>query len=167
MQALLSIFRTTDHILSLSLADLTEEQARHRSRGDAGPSITWTVGHMLNQRHQVLAFLGDQPESPWEASFGDVAATDGAGYPTLATMRAEWQQMHDEIERAFASLTPEMLDRPADSRGVHGESSIRDKVSFIAWHEGYHVGVIGAIRTAAGLPGPADLARAASPARTS
>ncbi|MBC7896238.1 MAG: hypothetical protein H7066_12560 [Cytophagaceae bacterium] len=48
---------------------------------------------------------------------------------------------------------------------MHGETKIRDELAFLAWHEGYHVGVIGAIRTAAGLPGPAELARAAASQR--
>jgi uncharacterized damage-inducible protein DinB len=162
MQTLLSIFRTTNHVLSLSLADLTDELARRRTRGNEGPSVTWTVGHMLHHRHDLLAFLGDERPNPWAESFGDVAATDGADYPTLATMRAEWQTMHEAVEAAFAECAPDALDRPVAGTGIHGETRIRDKVAFLAWHEGYHVGVIGAIRVAAGLPGPAVLARAAA-----
>ena len=162
MQTLLSIFRTTNHVVSLSLSDLTDELARRRSRGNEGPSITWTIGHLLDYRHKVLAFLGDTRPSPWAESFGDAAATDGAEYPSLATMRAEWQGMHEALEEAFAGAAPDALDQSIAGEGIHGETGIRDKVAFIAWHEGYHTGVIGAIRTAAGLPGPAELAQAAS-----
>jgi uncharacterized damage-inducible protein DinB len=162
MQSLLSIFRTTNHVVSLSLADLTDEVARRRSRGNEGPSVTWTIGHMLDHRHKVLAFFGEQRPSPWAESFGGVAATDGADYPSLVTMRAEWQKMHEALEHAFAKSSPDALEQPVAGTGIHGETRIRDKVAFLVWHEAYHVGVIGAIRTAAGLPGPADLARAAS-----
>lgn len=162
MQTLLSIFRTTSHVVSLSLADLTDEVARRRTRGNEGPSVTWTIGHMLGQRHEVLAFLGERRPNPWAGSFGDVAATDGADYPSLDTMRAEWQKMHEALEHAFARSAPGALDQPVAGAGIHGETRIRDKVAFIAWHEAYHMGVIGAVRTAAGLPGPAELARAAS-----
>jgi uncharacterized damage-inducible protein DinB len=161
MQTLLSLFRTTNHVVSLSLADLTDEVARRRTRGNDGPSVTWTIGHMLDHRHKVLAFLGEQRPSPWAESFGTAAATDGADYPSLSTMRAEWEKMHEALERAFSESAPDALDRPV-AGGLHGETKIRDKVAFLAWHEGYHVGVIGAVRTAAGLPGPADLARAAA-----
>jgi hypothetical protein len=70
--------------------------------------------------------------------------------------------MHEALELALATSAPGALDQPVASKGIHGEASVRDKVAFLAWHEAYHVGVIGAARTAAGLPGPADLARAAS-----
>src|SRR4051812_49399178 len=163
MQTLLSIFRTTNHVLSLSLADLTEETARERSRGSEGPSITWTVGHLLCNRHRVLAYLGhEQPKNPWLEAFDETPATDGADYPTIDEMRLEWEKTHQVLEQAFAGLTPDALDRPVGKPGLHGETKVHDKVSFLAWHEGYHVGAVGAIRIAAGLDGPAVLAKAAA-----
>ena len=161
MQSLLSIFRTGHHVVSLSLADLIDDVARRRTRGDAGPSITWTVGHLLDARYQVLALLGNQRPSPWAESFGDHGATDGAGYPRLQSMRAEWDTLHADLERGFATMAPGVLDRAIEKTGAHGETTIRDEVAFLAWHEGYHIGVIGAARIAAGLPGPADLVCAA------
>lgn len=162
MQTLLSLFRTTNHILSLSVADLTDDMARRRTRGSEGPSVTWTIGHMLECRQNVLEYLGDERPNPWSRAFGDVPATDGADYPSLATMRDEWQKMHEALEVAFATTTPATFDTPVPGTGIHGETRIGDKISFLAWHEGYHVGVIGAIRTAEGLAGPAVLARAAA-----
>ncbi|MBC7896239.1 MAG: DinB family protein [Cytophagaceae bacterium] len=100
MHTLLSIFRTTNHVVVLSLEDLTDELARRRSRGSEGPSVTWTIGHLLDFRHKVLALLGAQRPNPWEASYGDVAATDGAEYPTLEAMRAEWNETHGALEKA-------------------------------------------------------------------
>ncbi len=34
--------------------------------------------------------------------------------------------------------------------------TLRDQVVFFAWHEGYHLGGLGQIRKALGLPGPAE-----------
>ena len=111
MQTLLSIFRITNHVVSLSLGDLTDDVGRRRTRGHEGPSITWTIGHLLDFRHQLLALLGDERPSPWASSFGDRAATDGSDYPTLETMRAEWQKMHEALEHAFATAAPNVLHR--------------------------------------------------------
>ncbi len=165
MHTLLALFRTSDHIVSLSLADLTDSIARARTRGHEGPSVLWTVGHLLHSRHRVLAYLGDTGDDPWASAFDETPATDGADYPDLDAMRAEWKAMHAQLERAFADAAPDVLDQPAGQTGIHGETRIHDKVAFLAWHEAYHTGVIGAIRTAAGLAGPADLARAAAAGR--
>ena len=161
MQSLLAIFRTSTHIVNISLADLSDELARTRTRGVDGPSITWTLGHLLDSRLKVLAMLGDSRPNPWSAQFGDTAATDGAEYPQLSVMVAEWTQLHEALEAALASAGA-LLDRPLTDAGRHGETALRDRVAFLAWHEGYHIGVIGAARKAAGLSGPAELARAQS-----
>ena len=160
MQTLLSIFRTTHNILQLSLADLDERAAQRRTREDSGPSITWTVGHLLDHRFKVLKLLGVDRSNPYTSDFGDTPATDGSNYPTLESLRQQWEQVHAELEAAFARAPANMLDRPLPSAGAHGESHIRDRLAFYAWHEGYHTGVIGAARKAIGLPGPAELVRA-------
>ena len=161
MDSLLAMFRTTTKILNISLAGLSDDTSRVRTRMSEGPSITWTVGHLLDARVKILALLGDVHTNPWTESFGDTPATDGQGYPTLTIMLAEWTQLHDALELA-ATKSADAIDRPLAAGGAHGESKLRDQLAFLAWHEGYHVGVIGAARKAAGLPGPAELVRAAS-----
>ena len=161
MQSLLALFRTSTHIVNISLADLTDEIACARTRGHDGPSITWTLGHLLESRLKVLAMLGDVRPNPWSAQFGDTAATDGTDYPLLAALLAEWTQLHGALEAAFANAGG-LLDVPVAGAGLHGETSLRDRIAFLAWHEGYHIGVIGAARKAVGLPGPAELAQAQS-----
>ena len=162
MHTLRSIFRTTNNVLMLALADLEDETARRRTRGQSGPSIAWTVGHLLDHRFKVLRLLGVDRESPYAATFGDTAATNGMNYPTLEDFRLQWAQVHADLETAFTQAPPDLLDRPLPGGGAHGETRIRDKLAFYAWHEGYHMGVIGAARKAFGLPGPAELVVAAS-----
>ncbi len=162
METLLSIFRTTNHVLPLALADLTDESARRRTRGEDGPSISWTVGHLLDHRFKVLRLLGVDRQSPYTTMFGNAAATNGTDYPTLDDLRQQWAQLHADLEAACSGAPTHLLDRPIPGAGAHGETKIRDKIAFLAWHEGYHMGVIGAARKALGLPGPAELVRAAS-----
>ena len=162
VETLRSIFGTTDNVLMLALSDLTDETARRRSRGQEGPSVAWTVGHLLDHRFKVLRLLRVDRESPYAAKFGDTAATDGADYPTLADFRQQWADVLAELEEAFANAAADLLERSLSDAGAHGETRLRDKLAFYAWHEGYHMGAIGAARKAFGLPGPAELVVAAS-----
>ena len=162
MKTLQSGFRTTHHILSLALADLDDASARRRTRGTDGPSIAWTVGHLLDHRFKVLQLLGVERESPYTAQFGRTAATSGEEYPSVESLRRQWAEVHADLEAAFDNAPSDLLDRQLPGSGAHGESSIRDKLAFYAWHEGYHTGVIGAARKALGLQGPAELVAAAS-----
>ena len=162
MKTLRSGFRTTNHVLSLALADLDDASARRRTRGTDGPSIAWTVGHLLDYRIKTIQMLGVERESPYAAQFGRASATDGEEYPSLESLRRQWAEVHAELEAAFDNAPSDLLDRPLPGSGAHGESSLRDKLAFFAWHEAYHTGVIGAARKALGLPGPAELVAAAS-----
>ncbi|MDQ6611791.1 MAG: DinB family protein [Gemmatimonadota bacterium] len=161
MGTLLEVFRTTTNILNISLHGLPDDVARVRTRGSEGPSISWTVGHMPNSRLKILVLLGEVRPNPYADQFGDAPATDGVNYPTLATMLAEWANLHEALELA-AVKDADVISRPLAKAGLHGESKVRDRIAFLAWHEAYHVGVIGAARKAAGLLGPAELVRAAS-----
>ncbi len=161
MESLLTVFRTSTKILNVSLAGLSDDVARVRSRGDEGPSISWTLGHLLDSRIKILALLGDERPNPWHEQFGDTPATDGEGYPTIVSMLAEWAWLNAMLETA-ASASSAAIEQPLGSAGIHGESNVRDRLAFLAWHEGYHLGVIGAARKAAGLLGPAELVREAA-----
>ena len=161
MQTLLSMFRTTNYVINLSVADLSDAVARKRTRSD-GPSILWTIGHLMDSRHKALKLLGKDAVNKWAADYGSKAATDGSNYPSLAAMLEEWNALHASLEAACAAAPADYLDRALPGAGPHGEEKIRDKVAFLAWHEGYHTGVIGAIRRGADMPGPADLVAAAS-----
>jgi uncharacterized damage-inducible protein DinB len=160
MDSLLAGFRTTTKILNIALAGLSDAEAHVRTRGDEGPSISWTVGHLLDSRVKVLALLGEVRPNPYATPFGSAAATDGAHYPTLASMLAEWTQLHETLE-TVAARAGDTIHTALSGAGAHGETHVRDQLAFLAWHEGYHVGVIGAARKAAGLLGPAELIRAA------
>ena len=155
VETLMGLFDMTDFLMPLVLDDLSDEHARKRSRGEEGPSIAWTVGHLLHYRIYVLGLLGEERENPYSEKFGNAAATDGSDYPSLADLTAEWQSVGDDFRQALTSKSEEQFDFVSDG-GAHGEKSLRDQVVFFAWHEGYHLGALGAIRKSLGLLGPAE-----------
>ncbi len=159
-KTLLGVSGTVDFLMPLVLADLSDEQARKRSRGDAGPSIAWTVGHLLHYRCNAMKLVGHTRDNPYAARFDTTAASDGSDYPTIAALLDEWRQVGEEFRSAIGRVSEQTLDAPA-AGGAHDEQGVRDKLAFFAFHEGYHLGVIGTIRKALGLPGPAERVMAA------
>jgi uncharacterized damage-inducible protein DinB len=154
-KTLLGIFGTTDFIVPLVLQDLTDDQARRRARGDSGPSIAWTVGHMLHYRHNALALLGRPQNDPYAERFGTVGATDGTDYPAVAELLEQWKSISTALTAVVSQAPEKTFDAPVKG-GPHAEESVRDKLAFIAFHEGYHMGALGAVRKSLGLLGPAE-----------
>jgi uncharacterized damage-inducible protein DinB len=153
-KALMGVFATIDYLIPLVLDDLTDDEARARSRGSEGPSIAWSIGHLLHHRYVAMKMLGAGRDNLYAAAFGEAGATDGAEYPTVERLMSAWKAVAGDYATVWAGVTEEALDAPVE--GVHDERTLRDKLAFLAFHEGYHLGATGAMRKAMGHPGPAE-----------
>lgn len=153
-ETLMGTFGMTDYLIPMVLEDVTDEDARKRTRGEEGPSITWIVGHLLHYRHVVMELLGAERDNPWAERFAETEATDGADYPTIAELRDAWEEVADDFADVMCSKTDADFDRPVD--GPHDEQTLRDQIVFFAWHEGYHMGALGAQLKRLGYLGPAE-----------
>ena len=162
-ETLMGTFGMTDYLIPMVLEDLTDEDARKRARGEEGPSIAWMVGHLLHYRHHVMELLGAERENVWTESFAHADATDGSDYPTVVELREAWERVAADFAEVVGSTEEENFDRPAE--GAHDERSLRDQVVFFAWHEGYHMGALGAQLKVLGYLGPAEKVRAARRAK--
>jgi hypothetical protein len=104
----------------------------------------------------MLGVMGGNAKSP----FGDTFtkdATDGADYPTAVELRDRWTSVAVDFRAAIESKSEADFDGRG---GPHSDQSLRDQLTFFAWHEGYHIGALGAIRKSMGLEGPAEKLRA-------
>jgi hypothetical protein len=155
---IIALYGLSNSILGTGVGDLSDENAKARSRGGAGPSIAWTIGHLCHYKIKVLELLGQSRENPFSATFEHAAATDGAGYPPLTDLAASFSALNGELCTALAS-SADRLEAAMPGGGPHDEKRIIDTVVFLAWHEAYHIGVIGAIRREQGRKGIAELVR--------
>ncbi len=162
LEPIVASLGTTNMLLPLVLNDLSDETARQRTRDGEGPSIAWEVGHLLDFRYQMLASLGAEKERPFAIDFIQTPASDGQDYPTLSELREVWDQLRAELEAALDAATERSIRQLMPKGGPHGEQAVLGWVVFLAWHEAYHMGAIGAIRKGLGLPGPAELVMAQS-----
>ncbi len=149
-------YRTTDGVLPFALTGVTNEVATTRIRDGQGPSISWTLGHLLHFRHHTLGLLGGPKEDSF-ASFANSSATDGSDYPDVVELKASLGRVGAQLQERLATITDEQLGQPSSGAGPHGAKTILDEVVFFAWHEAYHLGTIGSIRPALGLRPTAEL----------
>ena len=140
-------FGVTDFIVSLVTSDLSQDQATYRLRNGTGSSIAWILGHLLHYRHVTMAALGSPTDSPFATAFGEAAASDGDDYPPLESLVDAWRQTAASLQEVLAGVSEATLLASAD--GAHGEKTVLDNITFFLWHEAYHMGVLGAIRTEA------------------
>jgi uncharacterized damage-inducible protein DinB len=169
MRPLVDTLKFNDHILGIATSDLNDPLVRRRLRDDGGTSIAWSLGHALQHRVEMARLIGrDLPlDSIDLAKFGR-GATTGEEYPTLRDMLSAWTQASAALLTALNGVSDSELLR--DQTGLsmpHGERRLLDALEFYVWHETYHLGHIGLLRTHFGLTPLVNLVLAAQPATAS
>ena len=163
---LLDQFRTTNFVMQLAFSDLDQDTAIRRLGGDTGPSMAWEIGHMMFYRVRIIVLLGHKHDFPYKETFeGD--AGDGSTYPSVDDFATQWKTIAEALEAALKAATDEQLDGPIPSAGPHDERTMYDLVTFLTWHESYHTGQLGSMRTHFGLPQLSSLAQQQSEAEVS
>jgi uncharacterized damage-inducible protein DinB len=106
-----------------------------------------------------LKLLGADVEDTFEPLFErTVTATDGTNYPSITEMRASWNTLSNRVTEELERATEERLLEPFEMlEQILGEQNALGVLSYIMWHEVYHIGQIGTIRTLLGLRPMFDL----------
>lgn len=118
-----------------------------------GNCINWIVGHLLSSRDGVHALLGLDPA--WPASMGasDPYRRGSAGLPAdravpLSELRGALGRSQTAVIAALEQISPERLAEQASETMTVGE-----RLAFLGFHEGYHVGQTGLLRRVLGKAG--------------
>ena len=162
IQPIIESFRLSSFVVELQTGGLTDEQAQQRPNDGKGASIAWTLGHLCDYRVKLMNVFGAGKGSAY-AEYATKSAAEIASYPSVEELRADWKTIAADLEGVLQEVTDEQLLAAAPAEAaVHGEKRMLDAMIFYPWHESYHLGGVGRIRTELGLTPTADLAMAAS-----
>jgi uncharacterized damage-inducible protein DinB len=123
---------------------------------DSANCMQWIVGHMVWARSRAITLLGASWELPWLTLFArGTKPVDPAQYPAPAEMLAAWQDSAIALAAAIEDATEERLASPATQPSPSFDGTIGGMVSFLAFHEAYHVGQCAYLRRCLGHEGAA------------
>lgn len=147
--------RTLSRHLTLlkSMLEGIDDDTALRPLITGGSTLNWVVGHLTVSRDSMLRAAG-------AAALGDEAAAAlyelGTHPPgpdraiPLADLVALFERQGERLNDALDRATEEALAAPS---GV-GDSTVRNYLDFMVWHEAYHMGQTVLYRRAAGLASP-------------
>jgi len=118
---------------------------------DGGNHLNWLVAHLVTSRDHMLDALGAERVRSEEIDegfdFGHPAPTSEEAWP-LAQHVQDYLTTHERLLAALAEATDERLSQP------HENSTLGHQLTFMLWHEAYHVGQATLYRRKAGLKSP-------------
>ncbi len=143
--------RFTRNEWARALEGITEEEACHRF--EPMNSISWIVGHLTWQEQRYwLTFVQQQtplPELNTLVGYGRPATT-----PSLAAMRAAWEQVTTAADPWLDTVTTATLEEAIERGGW--QTNIGSLLLRVIYHYWYHIGEIMAIRQQLGHSGLPD-----------
>ena len=125
-----------------ALEGVTDAQAKERVSDHNNPFI-WLATHTTWARFNTCAMLGKPAKNPYEGKFENFKAYDpNDNYPTLAEVKAEWNNATELLKEALATVTEEHLAADCPLKSPIGDFTFGGTVAFLTQHESYDIGQI-------------------------
>lgn len=121
----------------------------------AGHVAAWIVGHLASLRRQHLGSLGEtQALMAWERQVGrGTKQTDLPRSCDPAQLLRAFLASGENLSRHWGRLRDDELTVKIGRPMPDGSDTMAGAISFLAWHETYHLGQLGMIRRLRGKPG--------------
>ena len=146
-------FRLNSILIDSVLKDFSDEAMHTRPDGKGNPAH-FILGHITTNRYGIARMMGLELKADWENLFDRGAKlSDTAQYPSTTELRQAYKQVAEAIAQRFEEITEIDLTAEPPWEPPVMEKSVRGVLNFLAFHESYHIGQLGYIRTLVGLTG--------------
>jgi uncharacterized damage-inducible protein DinB len=150
-----SIYQQNEKMLARSFEGLSPEEWQSRPNSTSN-SMLWIAGHVVWARSMALKFLGITWSRPWLPLFARGAKPAApAEYPSPQEIVLAWNDAKKCLTTALDEATDEVLSSAAPEKSPSFDGKIGGMVSFLAFHEAYHVGQVAYLRCWLGRKGVA------------
>jgi hypothetical protein len=133
--------------------DGLDRQALLRRPDDCTNPLLWIAGHLASVRYSVCNLLGQPHEVPWGRTFFRGSTLDVSTLPEIDGIRRSWDEISAVLAQRLEEATPEQLALPSPRTFPIEDTSVRGAITFLSWHEGYHMGQMSLLRKWLGQPG--------------
>lgn len=146
LEPVLAILSLNAAAFHKALADVDQESAERRPN-DRTNSLAYVACHVLDARFYLMRACGHDMTNPWQELF-DAARTveDLKEFPPLYEIRTVWDEVHEATVGHLGELSAAELSADASHGFPIDDPSLVGVITFLAFHEAYHVGQMGLIR---------------------
>lgn len=150
--AFLKQFRSNEHFFAKALDGIQEADLWRCPAEHVNPML-WLAGHVADTRAVVLKVMGEDYQLPWADQFRRGSHLGNpTQYPSLLEVKSVMAETSSHINAMLPLIDDERLCRPASGIGIPRAETLLDEISFLAWHDTYHLGQMAYLRKALGFP---------------
>ncbi len=157
-EGLTDLINITYALVGMNLKGMTESEMLASPEG-GGNHGNWVMGHLLAGRDVQLAALAsdhrclNEKESELYGRGSEKVAPEL--YPAVEDLHTRFKESQDILLKALAESSDKLLaEEQVESSLPPGfQRNTWDRVRFMQFHESYHCGQLGTLRTMSGKPG--------------
>lgn len=144
------LFETNHWVVTRQVEGLTHEDSLIQLpfRGNC---LNWVLGHILVSRENALKLLGmegtwtEDEIARYKFDSEPITSADDPAILPLERLLADIERTQKQFEEGFAEISDQQMAEK-DER----DRTVAERLLFLAWHEGYHVGQTEYLRQLAG-----------------
>jgi hypothetical protein len=149
---LAQLYAVSTALYERGLEGVGRDDLRRRPSDDTNP-LLWIAGHLASVRIAVCGLLGAPREVPWGKTFFRGGAVDPATLPEVDGILQVWREVTGVLNERLEAVSAADLEAPSPKKFPIADPTVRGAVTFLGWHEGYHLGQMSLLRRWLGLPG--------------
>lgn len=148
-----AIHAKNHELVAATLDGVDDALYRRITLPDTSP-MAWILGHMVGSRYLSNRLLGGCETFEYADLFArSTSSADPDAMPSLEEMLGLWNGISGPLDERLNAASPDQLDRKSSGRVPSTDETILGTINFLALHESYHLGQLGFLRKAGGLPG--------------
>lgn len=127
----------------------------HKKSNDKSASLLWLAGHLVNSRYYLANLIGASEEHEYSDMFnGDGSPMkEVSAYPSIEEIQKAFDSISEKLMSGLSNLKDEDLDKKLKDKWPHGDDTHFGAISFMCWHEGWHIGQMSVLRKHLGYKG--------------
>lgn len=137
-------------LIRRALDGLDPETAAQRPI-ENGNSLAFLATHIVDARAYLIGILGGDASHEWSEEFASARGIEDMNpVPTPQQLLATFDLLSARLEARMDSIDAESLAQSSGKSFPTGDDSVLGAISFLAFHESYHVGQIALLHRAVG-----------------
>ena len=155
-EKLLKMFRINYQATKVNIEGISDQASLVRPR-PAGNSVNWVFGHIIASRKLILELVGEETvltpgeAFPYRRGAGD---EDMPNLTPFSRLKEAFSLSQTSLKRGMQKLSENDLNSVLNKDdGSEQESTLLDSLTFLQFHEAYHVGQLGLLRRLIGIEG--------------
>jgi len=155
-EKLLKMFKINYQATKVNIEGISDEASLIRPR-PAGNNVNWVFGHIIASRKLILELVGEEAVLTPDEAFPYRRGAGEKDIPNLtpfSRLKEAFSLSQTSLKRGMQKLSDNDLNSVLDKdESREQESTLQDSLSFLQFHETYHVGQLGLLRRLIGIEG--------------